>query len=113
MLQNQLIFNIDLDDTKTPETISWQASQTGNPPEPCKAMLVSIWDAEAKQTLKIDLWTKDMPLEEMNLFFYQTLHTMADTLKRSTANEEASLNLKAFANMFGENTGVVKKIENN
>jgi gliding motility-associated protein GldC len=111
MNNNQIIFNINLDAEKTPENITWQATQAGNKPEPCKAMLVSIWDAEAKQTLKIDLWTKDMPLEEMNLFFYQTLHTMADTLKRSTNNEEAALNFKAFANMFGENTGVVKKIE--
>jgi hypothetical protein len=54
-----------------------------------------------------------MPLEEMNLFFYQTLHTMADTLKRSTNNEEAAMNFKSFANLFGENTGVVKKIETN
>ena len=112
-MQNQIVFNIELDKDKTPETISWQASQAGNAAQDCKAMLVSIWDADAKQTLKIDLWTKDMPLEEMNLFFYQTLHTMADTLKRSTANEEAAVNMKAFANMFGENVGVVKKVEPN
>jgi gliding motility-associated protein GldC len=110
-MKNQIIFDIELDAEKTPENISWQASQAGNQPTPCKAMLVSIWDAEAKQTLKIDLWTKDMPLEEMNLFFYQTLHTMADTLKRSTGSEESAMNMKAFANLFGENTGVVKKIE--
>lgn len=110
-MQNQLIFNIALDEQKMPETITWQATQAGNTPQECKAMLVTLWDASAKQTLKIDLWTKEMPVEEMNLFFYQTLHTMADTLKRSTNNEEAAMNMKAFANMFGENTGVVKKAE--
>jgi gliding motility-associated protein GldC len=109
-MQNQITFNITLDQDKVPQSIDWQASQLNQHFQPCKALLVSIWDADAKQTLKLDLWTKEMPVEEMNLFFYQTLHTMADTLKRSTNNEEAALNMKAFANMFGENTGVVKKI---
>jgi gliding motility-associated protein GldC len=110
MEENKIIFNIGLDKEKMPETITWQATQAGDNPQDCKAVLVSLWDGAAKQTLKIDLWTKEMPVEEMNLFFYQTLHTMADTLKRSTGNEEAALNMKTFANMFGENTGVVKKI---
>ena len=109
-MQNQIVFNIELDNTQTPESISWQASQAGNTPQDCKAILLSVWDGEAKQTLKIDLWVKEMSVEEMNLFFYQTMHTMADTLKRSTGNEEATLNMKQFANIFGENTGVVKKI---
>jgi gliding motility-associated protein GldC len=109
-MANQIIFDIDLDKQQMPEKITWQASQAGNQPQDCKAMMVALWDGDAKQTLKIDLWTKEMPVEEMNLYFYQTLHTMADTLKRSTGNEEAALNMKTFANMFGENTGVVKKI---
>jgi gliding motility-associated protein GldC len=109
-MANQIIFDIELDKQQMPEKITWQASQTGNQPQDCKAMMVSLWDGDAKQTLKIDLWTKEMPVEEMNLYFYQTLHTMADTLKRSTGNEEAAMNMKQFANLFGENTGVVKKI---
>ena len=74
-MPNQIVFDIELDKEQMPEKITWQASQAGNQPQDCKAMMVSLWDGNAKQTLKIDLWTKEMPVEEMNLYFYQTLHT--------------------------------------
>ncbi len=110
---SQLHFEILLDEQKMPEKIYWQAdSATGHQHQnECKAMLVALWDGQQQESMKIDLWTNEMRVDEMNLLFYQTFHAMADTLKRATGNEEAALNIKAFANMFGENTEVVKKVE--
>jgi gliding motility-associated protein GldC len=108
----KLEFNVHLDKDKMPEKIEWSSTSNGHSHQnKCKAMLIALWDGEANEALKIDLWTNDMRIDEMNLFYYQTLHTMADTLKKATGNEEAAINLKAFANMFGENTEVVKRIE--
>ena len=35
---------------------------------------MSIWDEKTKETLRIDLWTKDIRVDEMKHFFHQTLH---------------------------------------
>ena len=38
-----------------------------------KVALLSVWDSDSKERLRIDLWTKDMPVEDMKMFFYQKL----------------------------------------
>jgi gliding motility-associated protein GldC len=32
-------------------------------------MMLALWDQSYKNTLRIDLWTKDMPVDEMKRFF--------------------------------------------
>jgi hypothetical protein len=32
--------------------------------------------------MRIDLWTKEMPVDEMKIFFHQTLVAMSDTFHR-------------------------------
>jgi gliding motility-associated protein GldC len=39
---------------------------------PAKALMLSLWDPTENNTMKIDLWTKDMSIEEMKQFFHQT-----------------------------------------
>ena len=53
-----------------------------------KAFLLSVWDHETKNALRIDLWTKDMPVDDMKMFFYQTLLAMSDTFMRATQDEK-------------------------
>ncbi len=107
-----ITISVALDEQKMPEKIEWESTNNSHVhKEEAKASFVAFWDGKAQQALRIDLWTNDMKVDEMYLFYYQIMHSMADTLKRSTGNEEAALNLKAFANMFGENTEIVKKIE--
>lgn len=38
-----------------------------------KTMMLSLWDKEDKVTLGIDLWTKEMLVDDMNLHFYQMI----------------------------------------
>jgi len=111
--KSNLHFEIQMDEQKMPEKIYWSSdSANGHQHQnECKAMLVALWDGVQQESMKIDLWTNEMRVDEMNLLFYQTFHAMADTLKNATGNEEAALNIKAFANMFGENTDVVKKVD--
>jgi gliding motility-associated protein GldC len=37
--------------------------------EEAKAVMLSVWDSKAKESLRIDLWTKEMPVDEMKIFF--------------------------------------------
>lgn len=101
-MQSEIKINITLDENRIPEKMAWTANDGGVENEETKAMLLSIWDSKAKETLRIDLWTKDMPVDEMKQFFHQTLVAMADTYKRATADEKLSETMKDFCAYFAE-----------
>ncbi len=67
-----------------------------------KAMLLALWDAESRNSLRIDLWTQDMTVQDMNDFFYQTLLTMADTYQNATKNKGLMAEIKIFAREFAD-----------
>ena len=60
---------MELDNNKVPEKIRWTASDGNINNQETKATFLSVWDSKNKESLRIDLWTKDMPLDEMKLFF--------------------------------------------
>ena len=93
---------IELDDNQVPEKLTWSAEDGGITNEAAKAMMLSVWDSQAQETLKIDLWTKDMPVDEMKLFFHQTLVTMSDTFQRATQDEKMTATMKDFCDYFAE-----------
>ena len=79
---------VDFDKSELPEKISWSATDGGVKNKESKAVFLSVWDHEPQETLKIDLWTKDMPLDQMNVFFHQTLVSMSETFFKATQNEK-------------------------
>jgi gliding motility-associated protein GldC len=86
-----------------PETISWKASDTTiQQAQKAKAMMLAFWDGAEKTALRIDLWTKEMMVDEMTDFFYQTIMTMADTYERATRYTEIVEGMKKFAHDFYE-----------
>jgi gliding motility-associated protein GldC len=101
---------IDLDAADLPTRIEWQASEgEGGGPVSCESMMFSVWDSEKKTTAAIDLWTKDTTVEDLNLYFYQVIHKMADTYLRATKNKEMSNSIHEFGEGFGENLGLLKR----
>ena len=99
---SEIKFFVELDENKVPEKLSWTAQDGGVQAEDAKAIMLSIWDSKAQESLRIDLWTKDMPVDEMKLFFHQTLVAMSDTLKRATDDEKMSDTMKDFCDYFAE-----------
>jgi len=92
-----------MDETRIPSAISWNASDTSAVnAQKAKAFMLSFWDGADKTALRIDLWTKDMMVDEMADFFYQTMMTMADTYGRATNHKEAVDDMKNFARDFYE-----------
>ena len=63
--------------------------------------MLSVWDSK-EESLRIDLWTKDMPVDEMKMFFHQTL-AMSDTFHRATQDEKMTATMKDFCDYFAEN----------
>ncbi|MDI9257805.1 MULTISPECIES: gliding motility protein GldC [Flavobacterium] len=101
-IRSEIKFNVELDENRIPERLTWTAQDGGVNQEEAKAMLLSIWDSNAQETLRIDLWTKDMPVDEMKKFFHQTLTAMADTFQRATADEKMAETMRDFCDFFAE-----------
>ncbi len=107
--KSEINFTISLDENHVPEKIEWQASDTGEEElKDAKAMIISLWDAKENNTLRIDLWTKEMMLDEMKHFFYQSIITMSDTYERATNDKAIAEEMREFGKMIGE-----KMITNN
>lgn len=103
-------FNIELDEHKRPVNIDWQASDAGEPGKhDCKAIMLSMWDKNENNTLRIDLWTKDLLIDEMKIFFHQTLVSMAETFHRATGEEKITGDMKDFCEYFAEKMELQKK----
>ena len=101
MNQSSIKIDILLDPNKIPEQISWTASDSAaDMAQKAKAMSVAFWDGTDKTAMRIDLWTKDMMVDEMADFYYQMLMSMADTFKRATQQKEMSEDMKTFAKNF-------------
>jgi gliding motility-associated protein GldC len=96
MKQSEIKFTITLDDNKIPQKIDWSATDT-NKESTSNAVMIALWDAEEKNTLRIDLWTKDMMVEEMKQFYHQNLLSMADSFERATGEVEAAKAMRNFA----------------
>ena len=108
MKTSEIKFTVTVDENNIPLSIDWEASSM-NEKRVCKSILISLWDAKESNTLKIDLWTKDMLVDEMKVFFHQTLLSMADTLKRATGEEKISEDLKDFCLHFANKMNLLKK----
>ena len=86
---SEIKIKVGLNENKVPARIDWIAEDSGEKRE-CKAMLLSMFDSSSKETLKIDLWTTEMQVIEMDRFMYQTLRSLADTYFKSHAKQSIS-----------------------
>jgi gliding motility-associated protein GldC len=101
MAESNININVELDEDKVPQKITWNASaSTAEEVQKAKAMLLAFWDGADKSALRIDLWTKDMMMDEMADFFYQVFFTMGDTFLRATRRKDLAEEIKKFANDF-------------
>jgi gliding motility-associated protein GldC len=100
--KSKIEFIIGLDENNIPEELSWSADDGNVKNAEAKAMLVSVWDHNKKDTLKVDLWTKDMPVDEMKQFFHQTLVSMTNTFQTATDDEKMSATMRDFCDYFAE-----------
>lgn len=105
---SEIKFTVELDDNKIPEKLVWTAQDGGIDAQEAKAIMLSVWDSKTQETLRIDLWTKEMPVDEMKKFFHQTLVAMSDTFKRATNDEKMADTMKDFCDYFAEKMELTK-----
>lgn len=101
MKKSTITIDVNLDENNVPDTISWSATaSTADTVRPAKALMLSFWDGADKAALRMDLWTKQMMVDEMADFYYQTLMTMADSFDRATHQHELVSDIRTFARNF-------------
>ena len=105
--KKKINIEVELDDKNIPTNIKWNATDLdGYDEASCRAMLLSLWDHNRKDTLRLDLWTRDMTVDEMKIFFHQTLVTMADTLENSTNDDRISGDMRDFCDYFADKMNI-------
>ncbi|BBJ24271.1 gliding motility protein GldC [Candidatus Nitrotoga sp. AM1P] len=107
MKKSEIKFIITLDDKKIPEKIEWDASVIQEQTTAANAVMIALWDAKEKNTLRIDLWTKSMMKEDMKKFYHQSFLCMADNFERATGDVETSRAMQNFAQTLGEKMNLV------
>ena len=109
-LTSEITFKIKMDENQIPEYIEWVASDSEEKGL-CDAAFLTIWDKNEKNTLRIDLWTKDMMVDDMQIFFHQMMLSMSDTYARATGDSKISNDMKEFALEMGHKMGIIKPNE--
>ncbi|WP_016989702.1 gliding motility protein GldC [Flavobacterium sp. ACAM 123] len=107
--RSEIKFLVELDENRVPEKLLWSAKDGGVDLEEAKAIMLSVWDSKSKESMRIDLWTKEMPVDEMKIFFHQTLVAMSDTFHRATGDEKMAETMKDFCEYFAEKLELKKE----
>src|SRR5258708_62137 len=108
MKTSEIKFTVSLDENKVPTAIQWEAAYSGvEGKRDCKATMLTVWDGNSHTSLRIDLWTKDMMVDEMKQFFYENLMTMAETYQRATNDSRVAGQMKRFAGQFARETDLL------
>jgi gliding motility-associated protein GldC len=113
MTESNINITVQLDTKKVPQQITWSATgSSAAAPQKAKAMFIAFWDAIDKSALRIDLWTKDMMVDEMADFYFQVFTTMADTFQRATKYDVLTNDIKTFALEFHKKFMEIEKEKN-
>ncbi len=108
----EVILKVNLDHDNIPEEIFWKT--TGNPDEDwvkAKAFLLSIFEEKTMDTLKLDIWTKDFQMNEMDRLMYNTLKALCETYAKATNNNDMANHFMSFVTYFGEKTEIISASE--
>ncbi len=103
MKKSTIQFSVELDQNNVPERILWDA--TDKPEDTAsetKSISVSLWDSQQKNTMRIDLWTKDMPVDEMKRFYIECVGGIAQSVLSSTGDERMAQEINALCDRLVE-----------
>ena len=100
---SEIKFKIELDRNNIPEKILWSASDGPSKGlTEAKSINLSLWDSEKKETLRIDLWSKEMPIDEMKRFYIDTIAGLANSLKSATGDEYMAKEMEKLCDKLAE-----------
>lgn len=107
MKTSEISFKVTVDDDHLPVNIEWEAKDAGEKSN-SKSVMIALWYTNENNTMRIDLWTKDMSVDEMKKFYIQNVMTLTDTYLRATSDEATTKEAKALFTEIGRKIGVLK-----
>jgi gliding motility-associated protein GldC len=102
MKKSEIHFDINLDENNVPEDIIWNATDKPGDEDHTRAISIAVWDDPEKNTMRLDLWTKDMPVHEMKKFYIDALGGMAQSILTATGDEQMSADMNALCESLGK-----------
>ena len=111
VVKKDITITVGMNEENIPIKMEWKADDSGKEPEECKGMLLALFEKETMDTLRIDLWTTEMQVFEMDRFMFQTLRGLSETYLRATNNKELANEMQSFVTYFREKREIVPKGE--
>ena len=105
--KSNISIEVSTNENNIPEAIKWTAEDGGITGAAAEAMLLALWDKREETAMRIDLWTKDMTVDEMKKFFHQTLLTLADTFERATGEHNITEDLRDYCHHFADKMDIL------
>jgi gliding motility-associated protein GldC len=103
MKKSTIQFTIHLDDNNVPEKIEWDATEKPESgPSESKAISINLWDHSQKNTMRIDLWAKDMPVDEMKRFYIDCVGGLSQSVLSSTGDEFIANEMSALCDRLAK-----------
>jgi gliding motility-associated protein GldC len=103
MKKSKINFTVELDNNNIPDKIYWDATDKPDAElSETKSISIALWDHNQKNTLRIDLWAKDMPVEEMKKFYIDCLGGLAQSMLTSTGDEVMASETRALCQRLVE-----------
>jgi len=106
MRKTKITIDVELDENHIPEKMTWNAQDGGVQNQETKAVMISVWDEKTSEALRIDLWTKDMPVDHMKRFYHQIIVSLGQTYLRATGEEDVSQWLEEVAEDFAVKSAI-------
>ena len=106
MKKTQITIGVELDENHVPEKMMWHAQDGGIEKEETKATMISVWDDKKMEALRIDLWTKEMPVDQMKMFLHQILISMSHTYQRATGEEDVAAWMEEIAEELAQRSAI-------
>lgn len=108
MNKSTLKFDLELNENNVPKSIIMNSSDKQAENVNVKSVMISAWESSTKDTLRVDLWTQEMMVNEMFIMYHQTLISMANTLEKSTGNHELAEALRDYCLFFAKQTNITQ-----
>ncbi len=105
---SEIKFRVSVDENHLPNKIEWEAPDAGES-STSKSVMIALWDEKENNTLRIDLWTREMMVDEMKKFYHQNVMSLTDTYIRATGDEKTGKEIKDFFKTLGERMGVLQQ----
>ena len=106
-MKQTLKFEVELDENNLPNSIKMLEDQENNSAIYLKALMIAAWDAKRKETLRVDIWTKDMPVNDMFILYHQNMMGMATSLEKSTGQDKLAQALRDYCDFFAKQTKIL------